>query len=285
MSLSDSQVDLDALLDAALDEFEAEQGPSQSTPLTASSALIDPMTGVVDVLLATVRSSDSVDAGKDVETAQMVLGLETLRREMKEGMEGKEERKTETTTVEQTIEKMMREVAENAKTAKPDMGAAGLDGLDVAKMDEMFKQMFGDLNEEKTGNMDSMMDDMMKQMQGLFSKDMMKQPMLDICQKYPAWLEKSVGKLSAAEFQQHEKQYSCFKRICAALEQPGDDMKEVMALMQEMQGYGSPPKEILDELMPNIGEIPNFGAGGLPPPPPELADMDPEKLKDMCRTQ
>ena len=169
------------------------------------------------------------------------------------------------------------------------------ENFDMSKMDEMFKSMFGDMNNSSAdGGMDKMMADMMSSMQSLFNKDMMKQPMVDITSKYPAYLENNKSKLTSTDYTLFEKQYDCFKRIVAEIEKPGDDMTKIMDLMQEMQNYGSPPKEILDDLMPgmdptammnmgaNNGNIPNLPNGI---PPPGLEDFDPKKMEEMCKTQ
>jgi hypothetical protein len=71
----------------------------------------------------------------------------------------------------------------------------------------------------------------------------------------------------------------------------------------QMQAYGNPPQDILNEVMPGMPAMdsfnpaagfggafgaPGFGAAGpagMPPIPPELADMDPQKLQEACKMQ
>jgi hypothetical protein len=76
----------------------------------------------------------------------------------------------------------------------------------------------------------------------------------------------------------------CFyKPFSPKQDQPGDDMTEIMQLMQEMQVHGNPPKEIMETLIPDGTGLP--GMGPMPPMPPELADLDAQKMAEACKTQ
>ena len=53
----------------------------------------------------------------------------------------------------------------------------------------------------------------------------------------------------------------------------GDDMTAITTLMQDMQAFGNPPQELIDE-------VPAFGSAG----GPNLADLD-KSMPDACKQQ
>jgi hypothetical protein len=63
---------------------------------------------------------------------------------------------------------------------------------------------------------------------------MLKEPIHAVAAKYPEWIVENRSKYSEADFAIYDKQHDCFKRICTALDKPGDDPAEVMELMQEV---------------------------------------------------
>ncbi|KAG0334125.1 hypothetical protein BG004_000544, partial [Podila humilis] len=132
-----------------------------------------------------------------------------------------------------------------------------------ALMAEMMKQMEG-LTEG--GNFQNVLEGMMEQ---LMSKDILYEPMLDLQQKYPQWLQDNKGKISESEYARYEKQYGYVKDIVAFFDKPGFDeksnaqSKSVIELMQNMQDCGQPPADILDELAPGL----EMGADGVPKMP------------------
>lgn len=83
--------------------------------------------------------------------------------------------------------------------------------------------------------------------------------------QYPAYIREHESSLSAADLSNYRKQQSCFERIVQAFDaQPaggsGSSM-QIMELMNEMQQYGTPPKELVSDFMP-----PGFDANAPMPP-------------------
>ncbi|CAG8453421.1 4882_t:CDS:2 [Acaulospora morrowiae] len=127
-------------------------------------------------------------------------------------------------------------------------------------MDRVIKQLEG-LGEN--GNMEEMlgsgMDNMLEfLMETLATKDYLYEPMKEFAQKYPKWLEENKGLVSEEDYQRYEKQSEYIKKIIAKYEAPDFDEnnekqnKEIVSLMQELQDFGQPPTEILNELAPGI---------------------------------
>lgn len=106
--------------------------------------------------------------------------------------------------------------------------------------------------------------DIMENLMGmLLSKNMMYEPMKDLCQKFVPWIESKKGVLSEAEIEDYNNQLRCLKEICAELEkEKDDDSKEikqersqrVMTMVDELQKYGDPPTELTGDSLP--GDLP-----------------------------
>ena len=124
----------------------------------------------------------------------------------------------------------------------------------------------------------NVIDGMMRQ---LMSKDVMYQPVKQICDKFPEWLADNEPKLSTDDYERYGKMYQYFQKITAVYETEPDNFPRLVELMQDMQECGQPPAEIIRELAPGLefGKdgmpiMPNMGPGLLPP---GLPGMDPSR--------
>eukprot|EP00899_Mesostigma_viride_P018515 jgi/Mesvir1/26665/Mv20450-RA.1 len=105
--------------------------------------------------------------------------------------------------------------------------------------------------------MQSMVDDMMRQ---LLSKEMMYEPLMEIGDRYPGWLEANSGKLSAGELRRYERQHELIREILSVYDSRPGDFSRIVELMQQMQECGQPPEEIVKEMAPGM----ELGGDGLP---------------------
>lgn len=114
---------------------------------------------------------------------------------------------------------------------------------------------------------------MMKQ---LLSKDIMYEPIKQICERFPEWLAKHAESLSQKEYDNYGNQYRIFQKLVAVYDTEPDNFARLTEHMQDLQATGSPPKEIITELAPGleVGEdgmpmLPNMGPGipGVPAMP------------------
>lgn len=158
----------------------------------------------------------------------------------------------------------------------PAGGAPGSENL-TKEDEEMIQKLMSEfgMSDEKMdpSKMDAMVEEMMSKM---MSKEYLSQPMRDICERYPAWLRENQSKYSTEEFRNFEKQYECFQRICKEFDKDPQDSKAVMDLMNELQQYGSPPKDIVKSLLPGL-ELDSQGM------PTGIPNMDPKALEEMAK--
>ena len=105
-------------------------------------------------------------------------------------------------------------------------------------------------------NFDNLLPMMEGMMQSLLSKELLYTPMKDIAEKFPDWLADNRNKVSEEEFIKYNKQFELTKKICFLYEEETTSdssvkkkkrFDKVMALMQEMQNLGHPPKELVGE--------------------------------------
>ena len=75
-------------------------------------------------------------------------------------------------------------------------------------------------------------DTVMKQ---LLDKELMYQPMKEVCSRFPEWLVKNKDTLSEAEYGRYRKQYEYFQKICKVYEVEPENFDRLMELMQDIQ--------------------------------------------------
>ncbi|KAG2425681.1 hypothetical protein HXX76_013523 [Chlamydomonas incerta] len=90
-------------------------------------------------------------------------------------------------------------------------------------------------------------------MQHLLSKDVLYGPLKEIRDRYPPWLEAHSGKLPAEEYGRYVAQYEAVQRVCEHYEKAPADYAKLMDLIQEMQTYGDPPGDIVEEMTGGAG--------------------------------
>lgn len=103
--------------------------------------------------------------------------------------------------------------------------------------------------------MESIMDTVMQQ---LLSKDILHEPMKEIGERYPKWLEEHKDGLSKEEYGRYHQQYELILKLNEAFEHEPDNFNNIVDLMQKMQECGQPPDDIVQELAPEL-DLRNLG--------------------------
>jgi len=138
--------------------------------------------------------------------------------------------------------------------------------FDPSQLEHLSEQMMGSLMkdfEQLNTSQDSndVVDNVMKQ---LLDKDLMYEPMKEVCTRFPAWLATNKDRLSYDddEYQKYGygTQYQYFQRIVRLYETDPYNFDRLMELMQDIQEYGQPPVEIIKELAPDL----QFDEEGMP---------------------
>ncbi|CAM9584690.1 unnamed protein product [Ascophyllum nodosum] len=206
--------------------------------------------------------------------------------------EGSTARRTESEARGSRSEK----AADAARTARPDEygfgeGATDMDRT-IFRTLEMLSKSGAEMEGQEAANIEAGGEDIMREMMGefekmgekedyngvmdnimqqLLSRELMYDPIKQICDKYPVWLATHRKSLAPSDYQRYGKQYQSFQRVLAVYETEPDNFPRLMELMQDMQEHGQVPAEIIKELAPGLefnaeGSpiMPNVGEGMMP---------------------
>ncbi|GAB9462736.1 Peroxisome chaperone and import receptor [Globisporangium polare] len=279
----EEEIDLDDLLDDALDDFNDEL----STAATAAATPLE-VAEVRDEAAATLRASEEseIDHLKDsmskfLEDAQNPEFQEVLEQAFRE---------LGTSADGESIESLLGSLKTGVPAAGGDdeddvsigvaktlqnmsKAAEDMEGMETAQLEEMGEEMMEEMMKkfEQMGEKSDFQDLVDGMMQQLLSKDVMYDPMLQICERYPEWLAEKESLLSKEDYERYGKQYQYFQQIIAVYESEPDNFARLSELMQEMQETGQPPSEIVKDLAPGLQfddegnpVMPNMGAGMFP---------------------
>ncbi|XP_011031879.1 PREDICTED: peroxisome biogenesis protein 19-2-like [Populus euphratica] len=235
--MADQHDDLEQLLDSALDDFQN-----------------------LNLAPASQRSRNGNGENSNQKEKQACLpslptgvqGLGMGLPDLKSKKKGKQKVSKES-HVEEALDKLREQTREAVKglesvtaASKPD------DSSQDAFMDDWVKQF-----EELAGSqdMESIVETMMQQ---LLSKEILHEPMKEIGERYPKWLEEHKASLSKEDHERYSHQYELIKDLNDVYENDPSNHTKIFDLMQKMQECGQPPNDIVQELAPDI-DFANLG--------------------------
>ncbi|KAI8366962.1 Pex19 protein [Choanephora cucurbitarum] len=256
--IQDDDSDFDDLLDDVLDDMSkvsvAPTQPIKPTETSQPEPDLDDLLGSDDFAKQLAANMEQLmgQMGTD-ENDEMKQAFEKVW----SSLDNKEDPSETPRSFQETIGKTMNKLKDSSKEIDSSMADASEDAF----MAELMKQMESMAD---NGEFEGVLEGMMSQ---LMSKDLLYEPMKDLSQKYPAWLE-THATIEKAELERYRQQYTICQQIVAKYEASDFDekneaqSKEIMDLMTKMQELGQPPAELLDEMAPGM----NFGH-------PESMDM------------
>ncbi|KAK7924116.1 hypothetical protein PG985_006170 [Apiospora marii] len=161
-------------------------------------------------------------------------------------------------TFQETIRRTMARMQESGDQAT---AAAAAEGSEEDFMAEMLKAMkdmpgggTGEGSEEEFSKM------LMGMMEQLTNKEILYEPMKELSDKYPGWLEKNRAGLSADDKTKYEEQCRLVREMVQKFEEPTykdenvADREYIVERMQKMQSSGSPPADLVGD-MPSAKEV------------------------------
>jgi peroxin-19 len=183
----------------------------------------------------------------------------------------------EKTNFQDTISQTMNRLNES----KQEIDKSVLESADDDFLAKMMKDLESAMGSGDGSDMDmsKLINEMLEQMA---SKEILYEPMKEMYDKYPAWMEENEKKISPDDRSRYLNQYRIISDVVTRFEKPGYsdgnevDRKYITGLMEQMQSSGAPPPELMGDLA--SGSIPglDMGADGLPKVPGDL---------DGCATQ
>ncbi|GER28046.1 peroxisomal biogenesis factor [Striga asiatica] len=239
--MADHSDDLDQLLDSALDDF-------QNLNLTSSAQR---GSGNNDGNLGEGKKESSTMMSGSVQGLGM--GLPDLK--IKKKGKQKVSLPKQESHISEALDKLREQTKEAVKGLEsvsgpkpPVEGDLGGDAM-IEDWVKHFEELAG------TQDMESIVETMMQQ---LLSKEILHEPMKEIGERYPIWLQENKSKLTDAEYAQYSHQYELIKDLNQVYETEPDNFNKIVELMQKMQECGQPPNDIMQELAPGL-DLSTFG--------------------------
>ncbi|CAI9759451.1 unnamed protein product [Fraxinus pennsylvanica] len=236
-------VDLDQLLDSALDDFQNLNIASSAQRGVSNENIDDGEGGQKQ------DSSSSLPSGG-------VQGLGMGLPDLKSKKKGKQKVGKGESHVSEALDKLREQTREAVKglesVTSSKLPPGGENFGSDAMMEDWVKQF-----EELAGSqdMESVVETMMHQ---LLSKEILYEPMKEIGERYPKWLEDNKPSLSNEEYERYFHQYELIRDLNQVYDSEPDNFNKIVELMQKMQECGQPPNDIVQELAPDF-DISNLG--------------------------
>mmetsp|Transcript_1876 Transcript_1876/g.6320 ORF Transcript_1876/g.6320 Transcript_1876/m.6320 type:complete len:288 (+) Transcript_1876:16-879(+) len=244
---------LERILDAAVDDFEGktpgeeeEEKPSLLAKLDEAVEGLRSNPDFEDTIATTLKAvSGNVEGMRTIDQL-LALQKQRMRRDPPEPEEGADR------TIAKTMELLATESSSSNKS----------EGLDASRVESVGEEMMTNViaEFEKFGqkeDFNQVVEDMMRQ---LLARDLMYEPAKLVCETFPAWLAMHKETLTEDSYIKYGTQYQYFQRIVAVYEREPDNFPRLMELFQDLQKYGQPPAEIIQELAPGL----HFTDDGMP---------------------
>ncbi|KAG2652838.1 peroxisome biogenesis protein 19-1-like isoform X2 [Panicum virgatum] len=224
---ADGGDDLDQLLDSALDDFTSLDLSASAAPKSSSSE----------------ASASASGSGAKAPVLGLGSGLPDPKAPKRRGAKPPPPPRGE--CAKEALEKLTRETREAVRGLET--ATAGVPSLDDEAMMEEFVKQF----EEFAGaqDMDSIVQTMMQQ---LLSKEILHEPMKDIVEKYPKWLEDNKDKISKEEYERYNNQLELMVKLIEVYENDPENMTKIFDIMQNMQECGQPPSDLVQDIVPDL---------------------------------
>ncbi|KAF2313082.1 hypothetical protein GH714_009144 [Hevea brasiliensis] len=232
--MADHHDDLDELLDSALDDF-------QDLNLAPSSQRSGEGGGN--------KESKRQESFPSLPTGVQGLGMGLP--DLKSKKKGKQ-KFTKESHVAEALDQLREQTREAVKGLESVTGPKPEDFSKDAMMEDWVKQF-----EELAGSqdMESIVETMMQQ---LLSKEILHEPMKEIGERYPKWLEEHKASLTTEDYERYSHQYELITHLNQVYENEPNNFTKIVDLMQRMQECGQPPNDIVQELAPDI-DFANLG--------------------------
>ncbi|KAI9798322.1 MAG: Peroxisome chaperone and import receptor [Piccolia ochrophora] len=156
-------------------------------------------------------------------------------------------------TFQETIRRTMQRMQDSGEQATAASTAAGDSSDDI--LAEMFKQMqAAEGGEGGPGGEEDFSKMLLGMMEQLTNKEILYEPMKELNDKFPGWMDQNKDKVAKDDLTRYEEQQSLVKEIVARFEASGysdenaADREYIVDRMQKMQAAGSPPADLVGDM-------------------------------------
>ncbi|KAF2635140.1 Pex19-domain-containing protein [Massarina eburnea CBS 473.64] len=150
---------------------------------------------------------------------------------------------------QESIRRTMERMQESGDAASAAAATSGEDDILAQMLKEMESGGFGG-----EGNDEDFSKVLMGMMEQLTNKDILYEPMKELHDKFPKWMEDNKGKVDENDWKRYEEQHALVKEITARFERKGysddnaQDREYIVERMQKMQAAGTPPPDLVGDM-------------------------------------
>ncbi|KAH9876260.1 hypothetical protein J1614_004139 [Plenodomus biglobosus] len=151
---------------------------------------------------------------------------------------------------QETIKKTMERMQSSSDTATSAAASSSQDDI-LAQM--LASMEGGDFGGGEGGDED-FSKILMGMMEQLTNKDILYEPMKELDDKFPKWMDENKDKVEKDDLKRYEEQQSLVREIVARFERKGysdanaQDREYIVERMQKMQAAGSPPPDLVGDM-------------------------------------
>ncbi|KAL2758207.1 hypothetical protein ACRALDRAFT_2098096 [Sodiomyces alcalophilus JCM 7366] len=151
---------------------------------------------------------------------------------------------------ESSFQETIRRTMERMQASGEQATAAASESATDDLLAEMMKQLGGD----GSGNDEDFSKMLMGMMEQLTNKEILYEPMKELDEKFPEWLEKNKDKTPAEERKRYEEQRVLVREIVGKFDEStysdsnSADREYIVERMQKMQDLGSPPSDLVGDM-------------------------------------
>ncbi|KAF1828513.1 Pex19-domain-containing protein [Decorospora gaudefroyi] len=159
----------------------------------------------------------------------------------------------ESTAAEKSFQETIKKTMERMQSSSESATTAA-----AAPQDDMLAQMLAAMESGSFGGEAGGDEDFSKVLMGMMeqltNKDILYEPMKELDDKFPAWMEQHKGKVEEADMKRYEEQQTLVREIVARFERKGysdgnaQDREFIVERMQKMQAAGSPPPDLVGDM-------------------------------------
>ncbi|TVY47585.1 Peroxisomal biogenesis factor 19 [Lachnellula cervina] len=169
----------------------------------------------------------------------------------------KEKEKAAAAATEKSFQETIKETMERMKASDTQSKAAAATATDNSDdlVAEMLKAMQASgLDGEGEGSEEDFSKMLLGMMEQLTNKDILYEPMKELDDKFPAWMEKNEGKVDEGDMKRYREQKGFVREIVGRFERVGytddnaADREYIIERMQKMQAAGSPPPDLVGDM-------------------------------------
>jgi len=162
---------------------------------------------------------------------------------------------------EATFQETIRKTMERMQASGDEATAAASKG---SVEDDFLAEMMKAMKDMPMGGGEGGDEDFTKMLMGMMdqltNKDILYEPMKELHDKFPEWLEKNREKTAKEDLERYEQQQVLVKEMVTKFEEPKysdsnpTDREYIVDRMQKMQAAGSPPPDLVGD-MPSAKEV------------------------------